>query len=159
MRRKSILTVLIWIAAVFACVSAGCVFSDDPPQAAEDEILLKIRLDLKEDIGLLILDCNMDGVETSGGISNVDKSMLKKDEVLYWTFNKQDYGDPEDTVNLTVRFRVITEYCDPNYESVYPEEYTILLDPLSFNADFGANYTVMITGDKVNGYQAVFEEP
>ena len=116
---------------------SGCGEPDAFPQAAEDEIKLIIQLDVKEDIGLLILDNNLDGTETIGGISNADKSMLRHDDLLDWTLSKQDYGNPADSVNLSIRFRVITEYCEPNYESIYPEEYTVLLDPISFDADFG----------------------
>ena len=61
-------------------------------------------------------------------------------------------------MGLSVRFRVITEYCDPNYENDYPEEYTVLLDPISFNADFRETYHITITGDKENGYQASLDE-
>ncbi|MBQ9197950.1 MAG: hypothetical protein IJ662_08800 [Clostridia bacterium] len=158
--RKKMSTLLFTLLAMLLAVSmSGCSGSDDaPPQAAEDEILLIIQLDLKEDIGLLILDQNLDGVESSGGISNADKSMLKHDDVLYWTLNKQEYENPADAVNLSFRCGVITEYCDPNYENDYPEEYTVLLDPISFNVDFGETYHITITGDKENGYQAALDE-
>ncbi len=152
--KKSILfSTLLFLLLAF-CLS-GCNGSDSiPPQATEEEIMLIIQLDLKEDIGLLILDTNMDGVEASGGISNADRSLLKHNEVLYWTFSKQEYKNTVDSVNLSVRFRVIMEYCDPNYENDYPEEYTVLLDPISYKADFGETYHVSITGDKEKGYQA-----
>ncbi len=68
-----------------------------PPKAAEDEIRLVIQLDLKEEIGLLILDNTLDGTETSGGISNTDRTMLKLDELLYWTISKEVYDNPADT--------------------------------------------------------------
>ena len=84
---------------------------------------------------------------------------LKRDEVLYWTLDRRDYGAPGDTVDLTVPFRVITEYCEQNYENRYPEACTVLLDAHSFKADFGGSYSVTITGDKANGYQATFEDP
>ena len=76
------------------------------------------------------------------------KTTLKHDEVLYWTLSKQEYEYPAEIGNLSVRFRVITEYCDPNYENNYPEEYTVLLDPISVKAEFGGTYHITITGDK-----------
>ena len=124
------------------------------PEASGDEIMLKIQLDLKEDIGLLILDHDVDGEEGSGGMSNVDKSMLKHDDVLYWTFDKQQYEGSDDTVDMTLRFTVVTEYCDPNYDNIYPEEYMIPMEGVSLRADFGKTYSVTITGDKINGYEA-----
>lgn len=139
-------------------ILAGCGLSRDTVKASENEIMLVIQLDLKEDIGLLILYNSLDGAETSGGVSNADRSMLKHDEILYWSIQKEEYENPADTADLTVRFRIITEYCDPNYENDYPEEFTILLDPISFTADFGRDYHITITGDKTNGYQAALDE-
>ena len=143
---------------MLAVIMAGCIQSDNTVKAAEDEIMLVIQLDLKEDIGLLILDSSLDGAESSGGVSNADRSLLKHDEILYWSIDKEVYDDPADTVELSVRFRIVTEYCDPNYENDYPEEYMILLDPISFKADFGRDYHITITGDRNSGYQAVLDE-
>ena len=157
-KKAGILFPILLVMMIAACMS-GCSGSDAvQPQAAEDEIILIIQLDLKEDIGLLILDNNMDGAETSGGISNADKSKLKRDEVLYWTVSKQDYDHLADTADLWIRFRVITEYCDPNYENDYPEEYTVLLDPISFKANFGETCHITITGDQENGYLAALDQ-
>ena len=159
MRKKMSILLFTLLVMLLAVSMSGCSGSDDaPPQVAEDEILLIIQLDLKEDIGLLILDQNLDGVETSGGISNADKSDLKSNEIVYWTLHKQEYENPADSVGLSVRFRVITEYCDPNYENDYPEEYTVLLDPISFNADFRETYHITRAGEKENGYQASLDE-
>ena len=155
MKKKACLQFFTILFMVLAFCISGCSQSDDaPPKAAEDEIMLVIQLDLKEDIGLLVLDQNLSGSETSGGISNADRTMLKHDEVLYWTFSRQNYENLPETVDLSVRFRVITQYFDPNYENIYPEEYTVLLDPVSFPADFGETYHITITGDRQTGYQA-----
>ena len=152
MKSRGIIAIIA--AIMLAAFLAGCSSSEDVPQAAEDEIALQIQLDVKEDIGLLVIDADIDGAKTSGGISNADKSVLKHDELLYWSFNKQEYGNPADTVNLAIKFKVITEYCDPNYENIYPEELTVPLDEISFKADFGETYFVTITGDKESGYKA-----
>lgn len=159
MRKKMGILFIVFLVVMLEVCMTGCSQSEDAAKAAEDEIKLTIQLDLKEDIGLLILDNNLNGVETSGGISNADKTTLKHDEVLDWTLSKQEYENPAETVNLSVRFRVITEYCDPNYENDYPEEYTILTDAISFTASFGETYSITITGDNANGYQAVLNEP
>ncbi len=155
MRRKWFLILIALILPV--CLLTGCGTTDPP--VAEDEIMLKIRLDLKEDIGLLVIDADLSGVKTSGGISNADRTPLKRDEVLYWSFSRQDYGISSDTADLVLYFRIITEYFDPNYENIYPEEYTVPLDEVSLTADFGKLYTLKISGDESSGYQAVFESP
>ena len=121
-----------------------------------DEIVLHIRLDTKEDIGLLVYDCRADDTETSGGVSNADRSMLRHDsDDLFAVWNKQELDTEADAVDLTLRFRIITEYTDPNYENVYPDEISRYLDPVSWKAHFGESYSVTITGDRINGYQAV----
>ena len=56
-------------------------------------------------------------------------------------------------------FRIVTAYCDPNYETEYPEELTVALDPLSFAAAFGSEYAITITGDKAGGYRTALEQP
>ena len=55
-------------------------------------------------------------------------------------------------INLTIQFRIITEYVDPNYENVYPDSLTRALAPISFEARFGESYSFDITGDSINGY-------
>ena len=59
-KKTSILFLVLLIMILTACMS-GCGVPDALPQAAEDEIKLIIQLDVKEDIGLLILDNNLDG--------------------------------------------------------------------------------------------------
>lgn len=158
MRKKTSFLFHVLLVMVLAVCLSGCRESDVSPEAAEDEIKMEIQLDVKEDIGLLVLDNKVDGTETGGGISNADRSKLKHDEVLYWSLSKEEYKVASNAVNVSVRFRVITEYCDPNYENQYPEEYTVLLDPISFQAEFGKAYHITITGDRESGYQATLDE-
>ena len=54
-----------------------------------------------------------------------------------------------------MQFRIITEYVDPNYENVYPDDITKYMEPISWKANFGESYFITITGDKTNGYKAV----
>ena len=54
-----------------------------------------------------------------------------------------------------MRFRIITEYANPNYENIYSEDITRYIDPISWDAHFGESYVVTITGDKTNRYEAV----
>ena len=125
---------------------------------ADDEIVLKIQLNTKEDIGLLIYDYCANDHQYSGGMSNADRSLLKRDEKLVVVWNKQALNEPSSNVELSVQFRIITEYVDPNYENIYPEEITQYLAPISWGAHLGGAYCVTITGDKVNGYTAVLNE-
>lgn len=160
MTMKRRFLIMILAAALFAAAAAGCgILNDAPPKAAEDEILLEIQLDLKEDIGLLILDIDLDGAETAGGVSNADKTLLKHNELLYWTLNKSEYDHPGDSAELRVRFRIVTEYCEPNYDNIYPEESVVLLDPLSFSVNFGKSYSFTITGSRDKGYRAELKQP
>jgi hypothetical protein len=126
--------------------------------AGADEIALIIHLNTEEDIGLLVLDYSADGREQSGGISNADKTELEHDEQLIWIWNREDLECSADVINLTIRFRIITEYIDPNYENLYPDSLTRTLAPISFEARFGEAYSFVITGDRNNGYQLLLYE-
>ena len=125
---------------------------------ADDEIALHIQLDTEEDIGLLVYDYRADGHEYSGGISNADGSLIQRgsDNIVVW--NKEELNNPSDTFELSMRFRIITEYVAPNYENVYPDDITRYMEPISWEARLGESYYIAITGDKANGYQAVLNE-
>ncbi|MBR6958121.1 MAG: hypothetical protein IKH73_06705, partial [Erysipelotrichaceae bacterium] len=86
-----------------------------------------------------------------------DGSLIKHDEQLFvvWNRNDEEMQITADSVDLWIRFRIITEYVTPNFENVYPEEITRYLEPLSWKAEFGRMYDITITGDKNNGYVAV----
>ena len=98
--------------AVFVAVALfGCSQSDHAaPEAAEDEIGLRIKLDVGEDFGLLLIDYEANGSGGSGGVSNADKSLLKHDEQLFFTIPKHAFDNPSDVENLSVQFQIVTEY-------------------------------------------------
>lgn len=127
---------------------------------AGDEIALYIQLDTQEDIGLLVFDYSADGSNQSGGISNADKSLMKRGERLIQVWTKETLNCPADPVALSIQFRIITEYVDPNYENIYPDAITKSVDgPISWEARFGEAYCITITGSQADGYRAVFNEP
>lgn len=148
----------IALAAVIAS-GLGFIFHEQTaPSAyvpAHDEIALHIQLDTEEDVGLVVFDYCADGHAYSGGISNADKSLIKHDSDNIWVWNRQQLGGTADTVAISMRLRIITEYVSPNYENIYPEAITRYMNPISWEARFGESYFVAITGDKTNGYQAV----
>lgn len=117
---KKKIGIAVLVAAAVLAVALFLVFrgADKPAQANADEISLQIQLDLKEDIGLLLIDSDMDGAVSSGGSSNADKTMLKKGDCIYWPIERQNDENIPDNVTLSLRFTVITEYCEPNYENI-----------------------------------------
>ena len=121
---------------------------------AADEIALHIQLDTEEDIGLLVYDYRADGHEYSGGISNADGSLIKHDSDNIVVWNKEELNTFSDTFELSMQFRIITEYVTPNYENIYPDDITKYMEPISWDANFGESYFITITGDKTNGYKA-----
>ena len=122
---------------------------------AADEIALHIQLDTEEDIGLLVYDYRAEGHEYSGGISNADGSLIKHDSDNIVVWNKEELNTFSDTFELSMQFRIITEYVTPNYENIYPDDITKYMEPISWEARFGESYFITITGDKSNGYKAV----
>ena len=124
---------------------------------ATDEIALHIQLDTEEDIGLLVYDYRADGHEYSGGISNADGSLIKHDSDNIVVWNKEELNTFSDTFELSMQFRIITEYVTPNYENIYPDDITKYMEPISWDANFGESYFITITGDKTNGYKAILK--
>ena len=131
------------------------IISDEEYVPNDDEIALHLQLDTEEDVGLLVYDYRASSHEYSGGMSNADGSLIKHDSDNILVLNKEDLTNIADIFELSMRFRIITEYVAPNYENVYPDDITKYMDPISWEAHFGESYFITITGDKVNGYKAV----
>ena len=121
----------------------------------DDEIALHLKLDTEEDVGLLVYDYRAGGHEYSGGISNADGSLIQHDSDNIVVWNREELNLSSDTFELSMQFRIITEYVAPNYENVYPDDITKYMEPISWEAHFGESYCITITGDQTNGYQAV----
>ena len=122
---------------------------------ADDEIALHLKLDTEEDVGLLVYDYRAGSHEYSGGISNADGSLIQHDSDNIVVWNREELNLSSDTFELSMQFRIITEYVAPNYENVYPDDITKYMEPISWEAYFGESYCITITGDQTNGYQAV----
>ncbi len=165
MKKKTIIIIVVLSAlAITVCAVLGAValykrtFSGEY-EVGEDEIALYITLDTKEDIGLIVYDYTADGRVYGGGVSNADRSMIKRDDVIINVWNKEQLECDGETVDLTFKFRIITEYIDPNYENVYPVELTRYIDPVSLRAEFGNAYKIVISGGKESGYKALVAAP
>ena len=122
---------------------------------AADEIALHLKLDTEEDVGLLVYDYRAGSHAYSGGISNADGSLIQhgSDNTVVW--NQEELNLSSAPFELSMQFRIITEYVAPNYENVYPDDITKYMEPISWKAHFGESYCITITGNQANGYQAV----
>ena len=147
------------IAAIVVMLGLSLVFYNQiiPNEyvPADDEIALHLQLDTEEDVGLLVYDYCADGHEYSGGISNADGSLIKHDSDNIVVWNREELNNLPDTFELSMQFRIITEYVAPNYENVYPDDITKYMEPISWEAHFGESYFIAITGDKTNGYKVI----
>lgn len=123
-----------------------------------DELALRIQFDVKEDIGLLIFDYEVNGHEFSSGISNADRSLIKHDDQIIHVWNIEELQVNSGPFELPIKFRIITEYVEPNFENIYPEELTRVLKPIVLRADYGEIYDITITGDRTNGYKVLINE-
>lgn len=121
----------------------------------DNEIALEIQLNTKENIGLLVFDYSANGLPQSGGISNADHSPLHHDDRLIQVWNQEDLESSSDRVNLSIQFRIITEYVEPNFANEYPTDLTKFLEPISLEAHWGEIYSLTITGDRTNGYEII----
>ena len=108
------------IAAIAVVLGLGLIIYNqiipNEYEPADDEIALHIHLDIEEDVGLLVYDYRVDGHEYSGGISNADRSLIKHDSDNIVVWNKEELSNLSDACELSVQFRIITEYVAPNYE-------------------------------------------
>ena len=71
---------------------AGC---GEAPQSP-DELKVEIKLDLREDIGLLLTVWDVSGQSGMSGASNADGSMIKHNSAEYWSFEKNFLEQPTD---------------------------------------------------------------
>lgn len=153
-KKKIKIAIAVVIALVFGFV-LYVQMSSDEFKVADDEIAMHIQLDTEEDIGLIVFDYIVDGHEYSGGIANANKSLISHNSKKIQVWNKQELNTSSDSVDISLQFRIITEYVDPNYENIYPNNITKNIDvPISWNAKFGEEYFVTITGDNQSGYTA-----
>ena len=155
MKRKAIgiIAVIVVVLGLSLVVYNQIIPNEYEP--ADDEIALHIQLDVGEDVGLLVYDYCADGHEYSGGISNADGSLIKHDSDNIVVWNREELNNLPDTFELSMQFRIITEYVAPNYENVYPDDITKYMEPISWEAHFGESYFIAITGDKTNGYKVI----
>ena len=150
------------IAAIVVMLGLSLVFYNQiiPNEyvPADDEIALHLQLDTEEDVGLLVYDYRADSYEYSGGISNADGSLIQHDSDNIVVWNKEELNNISDSFELSMQFRIITEYMAPNYENIYPDDITRYLEQISWEAHFGESYFITITGDRTDGYKAVLNE-
>ena len=152
---KKKIGIIIAIAAVLGLAFIAYQYmKPDEYIPSDDEIALHIQLDTEEAVGLLVYDYCADGHTYSGGISNADRTLIKNDSENIVVWNKEELHDPSDAFELSVQFRIITEYVEPNFENVYPDDITKYVEPVSWEAHFGESYFITITGDKAIGYNA-----
>ncbi len=158
MKRKTIGMIVATVIVLGLGLAVYNQIIPDKYVPAADEIALHIQLDTEEDIGLLVYDYCADSHEYSGGISNADGSFLKHDSDNIVVWNREELNHPAEPFELSMRFRIITEYVSPNYENIYPDDITKYMEPVSWEARFGESYFITITGDQTGGYQAVWNE-
>jgi len=123
-------------------------------EAEEDKISLQIQLDLEEDIGLLLREADAPGFSVTGGQSNADRTLIRRDELLYDSFSRWQFEDPGEPKEITLLFSVVTEYVEPNFENVYPDELVTPLAPVTISARFGDTVRIVVHGGHDSGYWA-----
>ena len=75
--KKIVITVLAVVAVLAIAVIFAFHRTDQPSEINENEIALQIQLDLKEDVGLLIIDSDIDREKESGGISTTKPLLIR----------------------------------------------------------------------------------
>src|SRR5699024_97213 len=112
---------------------------------ADDEIALHLQFDTEEDIGLLVYDYRVDSHEYSGGISNADGSLIKRDADNIVVLNKEELNNVADTFELSMQFRIITEYV-----VLAADDITKSIESIAWEPQFGAAYFITMTVENGN---------
>ncbi|MGM9941566.1 MAG: hypothetical protein ACI32N_06195 [Bulleidia sp.] len=145
------------------CGMAALVFLflyQRPYQPSSDEAAIRIHLNTDADIGLIVYDYFLDGQSYSGGISNADRSRIRKDSSDNLVIlNRSDLNIHQDPIEMRITFRIITEYVDPNFENIYPEQITEYTAPLNLKLYYGKVIDLSITGNRNSGYQISMIKP
>ena len=71
--------------------------------------------------------------------------MIKHEDQIIHVWNKEELQVNSGPFELSIKFRIITEYVEPNFENIYPEELTRVLKPIVLKADYGEIYDITIT--------------
>lgn len=131
-----------------------------PYDPSSEQIAFRVYMHTDEDIGLLVYDYQINDHMYSGGISNADRSMIRKDsDDNYIVLNRTELDDAEEPVHVKLSFRIITEYTDPNFENIYPEEITESIAPMDLTVSYGQMINLYITGNRDDGYQSGMKKP
>lgn len=145
---------LIILLSIISCLIINKNNKVDETKTSDDEIILQINLDVSKDFGLLLIEYETKDASGSGGVSNANKSLIKHNDNLTYSLSKQDFNNASDITDLTLTFKIVTEYVEPNYEDNYLASLSFTLNPVQINAHYGNTYHITITSDE-NSYQAI----
>ena len=145
---------LIILLSIILCLIINKNNKVDETKTSDDEIILQINLDVPKDFGLLLIEYETKDASGSGGVSNANKSLIKHNDNLTYYLSKQDFNNASDITDLTLTFKIVTEYVEPNYEDNYLASLSFTLTPVQINAHYGNTYHITITSDE-NSYQAI----
>lgn len=153
MHHKKIIFIIILL-SIILCIIINKNNKVEETEPSDEEIFFHINLDVPKDFGLLLIEYETKGASGSGGVSNANKSLIKHNDKLTYSLSKQDFNNASDITDLTLTFKIVTEYVDPNYEDNYPASSIINLNPIRVNAHYGNTYYITITTNDKNNYQA-----
>lgn len=145
---------LIILLSITLCLIINKNNKVEKTEPSDEEIFFHINLDVPKDFGLLLIEYETKDASGSGGVSNANKSLIKHNDNLTYSLSKQDFNNASDITDLTLTFKIVTEYVEPNYEDNYPASSIITLNPVQINAHYGNTYHITITNDE-NSYQAI----
>ena len=153
MHHKKIIFLIILL-SIILCIIINKNNKVEETKTSDEEIIFQIDLDVPKDFGLLLIEYETKDASGSGGVSNANKSLIKHNDKLTYSLSKQDFNNASDITDLTLTFKIVTKYVEPNYDDNYPASSIIELKPLQIKAQYGNTYHITITTDDKNSYQA-----
>ncbi|MBR4442610.1 MAG: hypothetical protein IKS52_05000 [Clostridia bacterium] len=124
----------------------GFAAESELPVAAGNEFIIEVRLETADEVCTLLWEYSLDGETTgTGGVCNADmKTPLAG--TLYQQFQAEDFPEEADLSGFSIAFSLSGEF---EGDEAIPASGEIVLP-----ARYGENYTVVISGDRENGYRA-----
>jgi len=127
------------------------------PTAAEDEFIIRVRLDTADEVFMLSCIYRLDGEMAGGGATcSADlKSPLSR--TVYETFDERDFPEGADLESFSIRFGLSDriengDVPDAAGRTLWAE------NEIAVPVRFGETCGVVISGDRESGYRAALEE-
>ncbi len=143
--------------AVLALLIAtgGFQTESEPPIAGEDEFVIAVWLETMDEVCELSFEYMLDGEVLGGGGVCCADGRTPLGDLVCERFGQENFPEGADLDGFSIVFCLSGQFSDGTTPSAdaAPVEGEIFI-----SAEYGENYSVVISGDRENGYRATVSE-